>query len=129
MGRKPRQSSETGYDHVVTRGNRQEVVFQQITDYSFPIETEASLLEAARYMERHPLEAKLAADPEDDPWSRYRSYVSGQTPPLRVTPSPTYEALGPTPPIRQHAYRRFVEIPQPDDRSMRRTLHLVTAYA
>ncbi len=33
MGRHPRQPSETGYYHVVARGNRRQVVFQAPEDY------------------------------------------------------------------------------------------------
>ena len=126
MGRRPRQASDPGYYHVVTRGNRRDVVFHEADDYaaygdlaraaseaaavrlahcclmpnhthllawatalpqlsqalhqlqrrywfyvkrrhgltghlwqgrfhSFPIESEAYLLEAARYIERNPL--------------------------------------------------------------------------
>ena len=97
--------------------------------HSFPIEDEAYLLEAARYIERNPLEAKLVAQLEDYPWSSYPSYVSGQPAPISLTPTPTYEALGTMAAARQQVYRRFVETPQPYDRSMRRKLHLATAYA
>jgi len=200
MGRHPRLPSETGYYHVVTRGNRREVVFRQAADYtaycdlvrtaftpstlqlahfclmpnhvhllvrtaalpplsqamhqlqrrywfyakrqyhltghlwqgrfhSFPIETEAYLLEAARYIERNPLEAKLASRLEDYPWSSYRAYANDQPVPLPITATPLYEALGTTPLARQQAYRAFVETPRPYDRSMRQKLQKVTAYA
>ena len=200
MGRHPRQLSETGYYHVVTRGNRCQVVFRQTVDYaaycdlvheayaahavrlahfclmpnhthllawaeelqplsqamhqlqrrywfyvrrayhltghlwqgrfhSFPIESEAYLLEAARYIERNPLEAKLVTRLQDYLWSSYRVYATDQLTPIPVTPTPMYEALGPAPIARQQAYRVFVETPQPYDRSMRQKLQRVTAYA
>ena len=34
MGRRPRQASDTGYYHVVTRGNRREAIFHQADDYA-----------------------------------------------------------------------------------------------
>ena len=200
MGRHPRQASETGYYHVVTRGNRRQVVFRQTADYaaycdlvhaayaahavrlahfclmpnhthllawaeelqhlsqamhelqrrywfyvrrayhltghlwqgrfhSFPIESEAYLLEAARYIERNPLEAKLVTRLQDYLWSSYRAYAADQPTPIPVTPTPMYEALGPTSIARQQAYRAFVETPQPYDRSMRQKLQRVTVYA
>lgn len=200
MGRRPRLPSETGYYHVVTRGNRRQTVFQQPEDYaayctllqaalqtytvslahfclmpnhihllvhapavnplsqalhqvqrrywfhvrrtysltghlwqgrfhSFPIEEEAYCLEAARYIERNPVEAKLVNALDAYPWSSYRAYANGEPVPIPVTATPLYEALGPTPAVRQHAYRRFVGTPQPYDRSMRRKLERVTAYA
>jgi len=200
MGRRPRQASETGYYHVVTRGNRRATVFRQVEDYvaycalltaaatayqvriahfclmpnhthllvsvpellllsramhqlqrrywfysrraygltghlwqgrfhSFPIESEAYLLEAARYIGRNPLEAHLINTLTDYRWSSYAHYVSGQPALLALTPTPTYETLGATTRERQQAYRRFVETPQPYDRSMRRTLQRATTYA
>ena len=33
MGRHPRQPSETGYYHVVTRGNQRQTIFRQVDDY------------------------------------------------------------------------------------------------
>ena len=200
MGRRPRQASDTGYYHVVTRGNRRDVVFHEADDYaaycdlaraaseaaavrlahfclmpnhthllawaaalpqlsqalhqlqrrywfyvkrrhgltghlwqgrfhSFPIESEAYLLEAARYIERNPLEAKLVSALADDRWSSYRTYTGGHPSPIPLSPTPMYEALGPLPAARQQAYRTFVETPQPYDRSMRQKLQRVTAYA
>ena len=200
MGRHPRQASETGYYHVVTRGNRRQPIFHQADDYrvycevtrtaceahairlahfclmpnhthllvwaaelsqlsqamhqlqrrywfytrrqyrltghlwqgrfhSFPIESEAYLLEAARYIERNPLEAKLSPGLEAYPWSSYHVYARNQPAPIPISPTPMYEALGSTPAARQQAYRAFVETPQPYDRSMRQKLQRVTTYA
>lgn len=199
MGRHPRCQSQTGYYHVVTRGNRREIVFRQEADYqtfgdflqpafaayaialvhfcfmpnhvhllvhaaeltplsramhqlqrrfwfyvkrqygltghlwqgryhSFPIESEAYLLEAARYIERNPLEAKLVSDLTAYAWSSYRFYAKGTPVALAVTPTPLYEALGRSASARQQAYRDFVDTPQPYDQSMRRKLQLVTTY-
>lgn len=200
MGRRPRQASETGYYHVVTRGNRRQVIFRQTADYtaycelvqiayqhcdvrlahfclmpnhvhllawaaelaplsqamhqlqrrywfyvrrqyhltghlwqgrfhSFPIESEAYLLEAARYIERNPVEAKLVTTLVEYPWSSYTAYISDRIPHIPVTPTAMYEALGSTLSARQQAYRTFVETPQPYDRSMRQKLQTVTTYA
>ncbi len=200
MGRHPRRASETGYYHVVTRGNQRQVIFRQAADYqvycdlvhtaythaavrlahfclmpnhthllawaeelshlsramhqlqrrywfyvrrayhltghlwqgrfhSFPIESEAYLLEAARYIERNPVEARLVSTLEGYSWSSYHAYVSDHSSPIPLMPTPLYEALGPTLTVRRQAYRAFVATPQPYDRSMRQKLQHVTAYA
>lgn len=200
MGRTGRQPSETGYYHVVARGNRRAQVFRDAADYhtycdyvtaagrqhgvavahfclmpnhvhlllhspalsplsqamhqlqrrfwlavrrrygltghlwqgrfhSFPIESESYLLEAARYIERNPLEAKLVARIVDYPWSSYQAYAAAAGSPIPLTPTPVYDALGVLPGDRQAVYRRFVETPQPYDRSIRQRLQHVTAYA
>ena len=200
MGRKPRIPSETGYYHVVARGNRHEAIFREPNDYtiycryikqacqryhirvahfclmpnhthllawaenieelsqamhhvqrrywfhgqraygltghlwqgrfhSFPVETEAYLLEAARYIERNPLEAKLVAALEQYPWSSFCFYITGSPTPVPLYATPMYEALGRTRKTRRNAYRTFVETPQPYDHSMRQKLEKVAAYA
>ena len=200
MGRRPRIPSDTGYYHVVTRGNQRQIVFHERDDYvayceclqmalahfpvqlahfclmpnhshllvhapelaslsramhqlqrrywfymkrrysltghlwqgrfhSLPIESEAYLLEAARYIERNPLEAKLVTTLTDYPWSSYRFYTTGHTVPLPLISTPLYEVLGHSAATRQAAYRHFVDTPQPYDRSMRQKLKHVTAYA
>jgi len=72
-----------------------------------PIEKESYLLECARYVERNPIEAGLAKNPEDYRWSSYRCYAYGTEDPL-VTFSPLYQSLGTTPQQRQGAYRTYV---------------------
>ena len=201
MGRHPRLPSETGYYHVVSRGNQRQCLFYETTDYvhycrllaascrahqlaiahfclmpnhvhlllhatditqlsaamhyvqrrywfwthrhreytghlwqgrfhSFPITDESYLLQAARYIERNALEAKLVNAIEEYPWSSYSFYALGQRYLfLSLTPTPTYVALGKTPRTRQKGYRRFVDIPQPYDHGVRRILQKVTAYA
>ena len=71
---------------------------------SFPIEDEAYLLEAARYIERNPLEAKLVRTPAAYPWSSYRFYVTGQNAPMHLVPTSCYLALGKTAAERRHRY-------------------------
>ena len=97
--------------------------------HSFPIETEAYVLEAARYIERNPLEAGLVSELLAFPWSSYGAYAAGQASPLPLHPTPVYIALGTEPAARHQCYRRFVETPQPYDKSMRRNLRAVTSYA
>ena len=97
--------------------------------HSFPIESEAYLLEAARYIERNPLEAKLVTTLAEYPWSSYTTYISDRRPPIPVTPTPLYAWLSPTPSKRRESYRVFVETPQPYDRSMRQKFQRVTTYA
>lgn len=59
---------------------------------SLPILDDPYLLEAGRYIERNPLEAKLAEKPELYSWSSYRHTALGQPDPL-LTPSPAYLVL------------------------------------
>lgn len=67
--------------------------------------------------------------PADYPWSSYPAYATGHPGIIALTRTPSYEALGLTPTVRQDAYRRFVETPQPYDRAIQRKLSAVTAYA
>ena len=82
---------------------------------SFPIQNEAYLLQAARYIERNPVAACLTMHPDDYAWSSYRRHALGQRTPLPLVPTPAYEALGSTPTICRKVYRTFVETPQPSD--------------
>lgn len=86
-------------------------------------------MEAARYIERNPLEAKLITALTAYPWSSYRFYATGSPAALPLAATSLYEALGTSATARQAAYRQFVETPQPYDRSMRQKLQRVTAYA
>ncbi len=97
--------------------------------HSFPIEDEAYLLEAARYIERNPLEAKLVQRLNAYPWSSYRFYAEGHPGTLPLHATPGYDAFGATVTDRQRAYRQFVTTPQPYDRSMRQKLQTVTSDA
>ena len=74
---------------------------------SLPIMTDPYLLEAGRYIERNPLEAKLASPLESYPWTSYPHTAFGRPDPL-LTPSPAYLALGPTLEIRQSAWGQYL---------------------
>lgn len=84
---------------------------------SIPIEDEAYLLQAARYIERNPLAAHLVTDVAEYPWSSYRYYALGRASIIPLTPTPVYEALAASRPTREAAYRCFVTTPQPSDQS------------
>jgi putative transposase len=74
---------------------------------SLPILDDPYLLEAGRYIERNPLEAKLAEKPELYPWSSYRHTALGHPDPL-ITPSPAYLGLAPISQARQLAWQQYV---------------------
>lgn len=90
--------------------------------HSFPIEDDGYLLEAARYLERNPLHARLVTDLADYPWSSYPYYAEGQTREVVLTPSPGYEALGLTPAARQAAWRQYVTADRPYDAAVHQTI-------
>jgi len=73
--------------------------------HSFPIDSEAYLLEAARYIERNPLEAQLIPTLEAYPWSSYRVYIGGHP---RL--------------CRRFSLSRWVPPSWPDDRPIERSL-------
>ncbi len=94
--------------------------FWQGPFHSLPIDRESYLLEAARYIERNPLQAGLTTDLAQYRWSSYGYYALGKPALLPLTPTPVYQALGgPTPAARRQAYREFVQLPQPSDRTHR----------
>jgi len=74
---------------------------------SLPVIDDPYLLEAGRYIERNPLEAKLAEKPELYPWSSYRYTAFGQADPL-LTHSPAYLDLASNPKDRQTAWQQYV---------------------
>ncbi len=197
MGRKPRTWSESGFYHVVARGNNRQKVFREEEDYtfylrlcatalaaydvqlhhyclmpnhvhlllsilapeklirfmhqvqrrywfhirrkyrfsghlwqgryhSFPIESESYLLEAARYMERNPLQAGMVTDIADSMWTSYQWYAFGKPGDIALTASPGYLSMGPTPATRQEAYRSYVSTTRPYDVAMHQKLAEIT---
>ncbi len=67
-----------------------------------------------RYVDLNPFRAHVVRAPEDSPWSSYRVHAFGETNDW-LTPHPLYLRLGPTPQIRQAAYRKICRIPLTDD--------------
>ena len=63
-----------------------------------------------RYVDLNPLAAHMVSAPEDYRWSSYRVHALGE-PCEWLTPHPLYVALGPTPEMRQTAYRAICAIP------------------
>lgn len=81
--------------------------------YKSPLVAQDSyFLEAGRYIERNPLQAKLVTDLKDYPWSSYPFYANGTPNPL-VDEDPYYAQLGSNPYRRQEAYREFVRRESP----------------
>jgi putative transposase len=66
-----------------------------------------------RYVELNPLAAHIVSTPEAYRWSSYRVHALGE-PCEWLTPHPLYLALGPTPEVRQAAYRAMCAIPLTD---------------
>jgi putative transposase len=81
--------------------------------YKSPLVAQDSyFLEAGRYIERNPLQAKLVTDLKDYPWSSYPFYAYGTPNPL-VNEDPYYAQLGANPYRRQETYREFVRRESP----------------
>ena len=81
--------------------------------YKSPLVAQDSyFLEAGRYIERNPLQAKLVTELQEYPWSSYPFYAHGTPSPL-VDEDPYYAQLGPNPYRRQEAYREFVRRASP----------------
>ena len=66
-----------------------------------------------RYVELNPVAAKIVATPETYRWSSYRVHALGESC-AWLTPHRLYVALGPTPEVRQAAYRAMCAIPLTD---------------
>lgn len=52
--------------------------------YDFNVWTEAKRIEKLRYLHRNPVTRGLVEQPEEWPWSSFRSYAHGETGPVRV---------------------------------------------
>lgn len=73
------------------------------------IETERYLLTCYRYIELNPVRAQMAASPAAYLWSSHRHNAFGDANPL-ITHRPEYIDLGPTPALRQCAYRQLFHV-------------------
>ncbi len=74
---------------------------------SIPVENDAYLLECGRYIERNPIQAHLAKEPDDYPYSSYNHYANSREDCL-VTTSPAYLALGYTQSELEASYKCYV---------------------
>lgn len=74
---------------------------------SLHVGSDAYLFACGNYIEMNPVRARLAARPEDWPYSSYRTYAHGRHDPL-VTLDPFYPTLGKTEKDRQRYYRELV---------------------
>jgi putative transposase len=70
------------------------------------IDTETYLLTCYRYIELNPVRAGMVVHPGDYHWSSHRHNAAGQEDEA-LTPHPEYRRLGPTPELRQYAYREL----------------------
>ena len=77
---------------------------------SILIDSERYLLEAARYIERNPLRAKIVCMLEEYSWSSYLHYAYGNVDKLIYQPSSDYIALGVTRESRQLKYMEFIDV-------------------
>lgn len=72
------------------------------------IDSDRYLLTCSRYIELNPVRARMAARPDDYPWSSFRSNVGATIEPL-ISPHPLYLALGNSSAARGLAYRGLFE--------------------
>ncbi|MBM3245079.1 MAG: transposase [Candidatus Omnitrophica bacterium] len=79
------------------------------------IDSEAYLLECARYIERNPVRAKLVQDISEYPWSSYLYYAKGIPDNIITLDNPLYLDMATTEDGRREAYARFVSLERPYD--------------
>ena len=92
---------------------------------SLLIDSEKYLLEAARYIERNPLRARIVNGLEDYPWSSFHYYAFGMPDKLIEKPSLDYLALGKTRELRQLRYIEFTGVARVYDALIDEALKLV----
>jgi len=78
------------------------------------LEDERYWYNCLRYVELNPMAANMVDSPEAYRWSSYRVHALGVSC-AWLTPHPLCLALGPTPEIRQAAYRAMCSIPLTDE--------------
>jgi len=83
------------------------------------VQTEGYLLSCGRYIERNPVEAGLAKQPWEYPWSSSRAYALGENDPL-LADNPWYLELGGEPAVRQRRWREFLIREDPREEAFRR---------
>jgi REP element-mobilizing transposase RayT len=76
--------------------------------YDEPIESDAHLLEACRYVDRNPCQAGICAGPEDWPWSGYAATIGIVHPPAFLAAGELLSLFGREPETARRAYRDFV---------------------
>jgi REP element-mobilizing transposase RayT len=76
--------------------------------HSEPIESDAHLLQACRYVDRNPCNAGLCGDPADWPWSSYGATVGLVHVPPFLAAGELLELFGREPERARRAYRDFV---------------------
>ena len=73
------------------------------------IESDAHMLEAARYIVLNPVRAGICERPEDWPWSSYRACAGTELGPPFLATTELLDHFGTTPLGARDEYRRFVE--------------------
>ena len=73
---------------------------------AFVIDRESYLLEVVRYIHRNPVKARLAARPEDFPWSSHRSYLG--TAPAWLSTGEALSLLAGSRPRARRLFQEFV---------------------
>ena len=71
--------------------------------------SERHLLASVRYIDLNPVRAGMRSNPEDWPWSSYRSHVGLDHGPRFLSLSDFLPLFGSTPAQARRAYRRFVQ--------------------
>jgi putative transposase len=79
-----------------------------------PIQAEAHLIAAMRYIELNPVRARMVRKPGNYPWSSYGAHAEGATDPL-LTEHALYRALGATLKGRAKAYAALFKDALPPD--------------
>ncbi len=87
---------------------------------SIPIERDSYLLECGRYIERNPLKAGLATEPEGYPYSSYSYYAMDQDD-LLLTENPLYVLMAKSCRERMAAYRFYVTQPRDNETQINTT--------
>jgi putative transposase len=70
-------------DGSVSKGAAQLPVWEK-RFYDFNVWSARKEIEKVKYMHRNPVKRGLVERPEQWAWSRYRAYLCGETPPVRV---------------------------------------------
>ncbi|HEX5271443.1 MAG TPA: transposase [Gemmataceae bacterium] len=84
------------------------------------IEADEYLLTCGRYIERNPVEARMAGSPWEYRWSSCRAHALGEADSL-LSPNPWHEALSPDPARRRHLWREFLLGNDPKEEAVRRS--------
>jgi len=77
------------------------------------VDSDDYLLACMRYIEQNPVRARIVSDAGAYAWSSHATNACGSRDAI-VTAHPLYDCMGPTPTLRQAAYRALFEVSVPD---------------